>query len=303
MANILKDKVIIVTGAGGGVGEHIAKEAARQGGRVIVNDIGKDEAGNFTAESITQAIIEAGGQALASTANIADWASAESLIHQAVDNWGRLDAIINNAGILRDKIFHKMSEAEWDQSLLVNLKACFNTSRLAAPIFKEQKGGALVHMTSTSGLIGNFGQANYSASKMGLVGLSKSIALDMQRYNVRSNCIAPFAMTPMIMAGLPRKTEDDEKRWRIFERMQPDRIAPLACALISDAGKDISGQIFSVRGNEIFLFSQPRPIRGAHIGTQEGITTQAVIERVFPMFKPSMYPLERSIDIFAWDPV
>ncbi|MEQ8692842.1 MAG: SDR family oxidoreductase, partial [Pseudomonadales bacterium] len=202
-----------------------------------------------------------------------------------------------------DKIFHKMSEDEWDQSLAVNLKGAFNTSRAVAQFFKEQESGAMVHLTSTSGLIGNFGQANYSAGKMGLVGLSKSIALDMSRFKVRSNCVAPFANTPMVMAGVPKETEEDLERWRVIERMKPENIAPIVCALLSDAAADVSGQIFGARANEVYLFSQPRPIRTMHIGDDGGISTEAVIERVLPGFKSSMYPLDRSMNVFTWDPV
>jgi NAD(P)-dependent dehydrogenase (short-subunit alcohol dehydrogenase family) len=303
MSQILEGKVVIVTGSGRGVGEYIAKEAAAQGARVVVNDLGKNEEGQNTAEVVCAQIKEAGGEAIASLDSVAEWSGAEKMIQAAMDNWGRVDGIVNNAGILRDKIFHKMSEEEWDQSFEVNVKGCFNTSRVAAPIFKAQESGSLVHMTSTSGLIGNFGQANYSAGKMGLVGLSKSIALDMQRFGVRSNCIAPFAMTPMVMAGIPRETEEDKARWRVIERMAPEKIAPLACALMSDDAKDVTGQIFGSRANEVYLFSQPRPMRTMHIGDEEGISTQAVIDRVLPAFRTSMYNLDRSMDVFTWDPV
>lgn len=303
MPNLLKDKVIIVTGAGRGVGLCIAEYCAQQGAKVVVNDLARDESGKPTAEYVVQSIEAAGGTALPSTDNIATPAEAEHLINIAIDNWGRIDGLVNNAGILRDKIFHKMSSEEWEQSIQVNLSGCFNTARAAAPFMKEQASGSMVHMTSTSGLVGNFGQANYAASKMGLVGLSKSIALDMQRFNVRSNCIAPFAMTPMVMAGIPRESEEDEARWKIIERMEPEKVAPMVCALLSDDASHITGQIFGARANEVYFFSQPRPIRTAHIGDEEGITAEAIIDRVFPMFKDDFYPLDRSMDVFTWDPV
>lgn len=302
MPNILDGKTIIVTGSGGGIGQQIAEEAARQGANVVVNDIGKDDNGQSMAQLVTERITDAGGIAIPSQDDVSDWSAAKKLIHTAIDNFRHLDGVVNNAGILRDRIFHKLSEQEWDQSISVNLKGCFNTSRIAAPIFKEQKNGAFVHMTSTSGLVGNLGQANYSAGKMGVVGLSRSIAIDMQRYNVRSNCIAPFAMTPMIKAGVPRETEEQKARWKILERQAPEKIAPLVCALLSDEASEISGQIFGARANEVFLFSQPRPIRTAHIGDDGGITTEAVIDRVLPAFKSSMYTLERTTDVFSWEP-
>jgi len=303
MTGVLEEKVVIVTGAGRGVGRCLAEEAARQGARVVVNDVGMDEDGKPTAELVAAEIRDAGGQAMASQHNIADRAAVEDMVKLTVDIWGTVHGLVNNAGILRDRIFHKMSEEEWDQSLLVNLKGSFNTARAVAQLFKQQESGAMVHLTSTSGLVGNFGQANYSAGKMGLVGLSKSIALDMQRFHVRSNCVAPFANTPMVMAGVPRETEEDLERWRVIERMKPENIAPLVCALLSDAAAHISGQIFGARANEVYLFSQPRPIRTMHIGDEGGITTEAVLDRVLPAFTPSMYPLDRSMNVFNWDPV
>lgn len=303
MSEALDGKVVIVTGSGRGVGRCLAEEAARQGARVVVNDVGKDEDCNSTAEVVAQSIRDAGSEAIASQHNIADRASVDEMVKAAVDKWGTVDGLVNNAGILRDKIFHKMSEEEWDQSLLVNLKGCFNTARALAPLFKEQGSGSMVHLTSSSGLIGNFGQANYSAGKMGLVGLSKSIALDMSRFNVRSNCVAPWANTPMVMAGIPRETEEDKERWRVIERMKPENIAPLVCALLSDSAADISGQIFGARANEVFLFSQPRPVRTMHVGNEGGITTEAVIDKVLPGLRTSLFPLDRSMDVITWDPV
>jgi|SRR5579859_7087599 len=307
MAKLLQDKVVVVTGAGGGriargVGECIAMESARLGARVVVNDVGRLESSASTADITVSAIKEQGGEAVASYDSVASWQGAEKLIQCALDNFGRIDGVVNNAGVLRDKIFFKMTEEEWDASISVNLKGCFNVARMAAPHFKEQNAGSIVHMTSTSGLIGNFGQANYCASKLGLVGLSKAIALDMQRYKVRSNCIAPFAMTPMVMSGVPNQTEEDKERWKVIERMKPENVAPFTCALLSDQSADISGQIFGVRANEIYLFSQPRPIRTAHSG-EPGWTAQTVVDRVFPMLRPSFFPMDRSLNVFCWDPV
>lgn len=299
---LLEGKVIVVTGSGSGVGRGIALEAARQGAKVVVNDIGRSDSGALTAEATVAEIRAAGGEACPSSDNIATWDGGHQLVQCALDNFGRIDGVVNNAGVLRDKIFHKMSEEEFDFSISVNLKGCFNVARAAANHFKEQNSGAFVHMTSTSGLVGNFGQANYCAAKLGVVGLSKAIALDMQRFGVTSNCIAPFANTPMVAAGIPKETPEQIARWKVIERMEPNKIAPFTCALLTDAGRQVSGQIFGVRANEIYLFSQPRPIRTAHAGG-DGWTTADVVERVFPMFKPSLYNLDRSMDVFTWDPV
>ena len=200
------------------------------------------------------------------------------MVQAAIDAFGRIDVVVNNAGNLRDSLFHKMTEEEFDSVIGVHLKGAFNVSRAAAPHFKGQASGAYVHMTSTSGLVGNFGQANYSAAKLGIVGLSKSIALDMQRFNVRSNAVAPFAWTRMI-DSIPTNTPEQQKRVEGLKKLVPEKIAPFVTALASDAGAHVTGQIFGVRNNEIYLFSQPRPIRTAH--TSDGWTAETIAERVF----------------------
>ncbi len=208
--------------------------------------------------------------------------------------------IRDNAGNLRDVIFHKMPEDDFDAVIQVHLKGSFNMSRAAAPHFKSEESGSFVHMTSTSGLIGNFGQANYCSAKMGVVGLSKAIALDMERFNVRSNCIAPFAFTRMVNT-IPTDTPEGLARMKVNQRLEAEKIAPFTCALLTDAAKDVTGQIFGVRNNEIYLFSQPRPIRTAHSG--EGWTVQSCLDVAIPMMKPSFYALDKSRDVFSWDPV
>lgn len=155
-------------------------------------------------------------------------------------------------------------------------------------------------MTSTSGLIGNLGQANYSAAKLGIVGLSKSIALDMARFNVRSNCIAPFAWSRLI-GSIPITNDAQRARVEKLKQMTPDKIAPVVVALASDAARDITGQIFAVRSNEVFLMGQNRPLRS--VQESRGWTPASVIEHAFPALRPDFYPLHRSEDIFSWDPV
>lgn len=302
-SGILAGKVVIVTGAGGGVGAEIAKLAAASGAKVLVNDLGGSAAGegadNSPAQRIVDEIIAAGGVAAPSFHSIATWDSAEQIIQDGINAFGRIDAVVNNAGILRDVIFHKMTKDDWDLVRAVNLDGYFYVSRAAAPYFKEQGSGAFVHMTSTSGLIGNMGQANYSAAKLGVAGLSKSIAIDMQKFNVRSNCIAPFAFTRMV-GTIPAKDEANLRRLEVAKRMTPDKIAPLACALISDGAADVSGQIFASRMNETILFSQPRPIRTAQ--TAEGWTPESIVSHALPAMRPNFYPLDISSHVFTWDP-
>jgi NAD(P)-dependent dehydrogenase (short-subunit alcohol dehydrogenase family) len=300
---MMDGKVALVTGAGRGVGRGIALELAKAGAAVVVNDLGVSITGENTegspAEQVVEEIKAMGGRAVANHDSVADWAGACAMVKAGVDNFGRIDAVVNNAGNLRDVYFHKMSPDDFDAVIAVHLKGSFNTSRAAAPFFKEQESGAFVHMTSTSGLIGNFGQANYSAAKLGIVGLSKSIALDMQRFGVRSNAVAPFAWTRMI-DSIPTDTPEQQKRVDGLKKLDANKIAPFVVALCGDGGAKVTGQIFGVRNNEIFLFSQPRPIRTAH--TSDGWTPETVTERVFEQFANDFYPLDRSSDIFTWEP-
>jgi len=240
-----------------------------------------------------------GGEAVASARTVADWDSAHGIIQDALDAYGRIDVVVNNAGILRDTMFHKMTRAEFDSVDDVNLRGVFYVSRAAAPHFKNQQSGCYVHMTSSSGLIGNLGQVNYGSTKLGVAGLSKCIALDMQKFGVTSNAIAPFAWTRMV-ATIP-DTPENKKRLEVNRRLKPERVAPMVVALASDAGRSTTGQIFGVRNNEIYLFSQPRPIRTAH--TADGWTPETIVERVLTAFQPSYFPLDRSNEVFTWDPV
>jgi NAD(P)-dependent dehydrogenase (short-subunit alcohol dehydrogenase family) len=301
---MLDNKVVIVTGAGGGIGRDIALAMAREGAKVVVNDIGASVAGEGKdtgpAQAVAGEIIAAGGQAVANTDSVSEAASAARIVGAALEAFGRLDVVVNNAGILRDRFFHKMSPEEWDAVIKVHLYGSFHVSRAAAPHFKEQQSGCYVHMTSTSGLIGNFGQANYAAAKLGVAALSKSIALDMQKFNVRSNCISPFAWSRMI-GSIPTETPEEQARVDRLKQMTPAKIAPLAVCLASDAAQDVNAQIFAVRNNEIFLMSQPRPVRSVHRG--EGWTPQSVASHALPALKAAFYGLDRSSDVFSWDPV
>ncbi|MEZ5842375.1 MAG: SDR family oxidoreductase [Hyphomicrobiaceae bacterium] len=303
-STLLAGKVAVVTGAGGGIGREIAVAMAAAGAHVVINDIGASLEGAglsaTPAEQTKQIIEQQGGCAAISTDSVADWASAQRIVQTALDAFGRIDIVVNNAGILRDVIFHKMAPEDWRAVIDVHLNGSFYVSRAAAEHFRRQESGAFVHMTSTSGLVGNFGQANYSAAKLGITALSKSIALDMARYNVRSNCIAPFAWSRMT-SSIPADTPEQQARVAKLREMTPDKNAPLAVFLASDKATVVTGQVFATRMNEIFLMSQSRPLRSVH--RAEGWTGDTIAEHGLPALMTSLVPLDRSADVFSWDPV
>jgi len=298
------EKVVLVTGAGGGIGREFALALAREGAKVVVNDLGASLDGqgrdSERAQQVVDEITAAGGQAIANGDSVADWDAAARMVQLAVDTYGRLDCVINNAGILRDRFFFNMSKDDWHQVIDVHLHGTFYVSRAAATHFKAQQSGSYIHMVSTSGLIGNLAQANYSAAKLGMVALSKSIAMDMAKFHVRSNCVSPFAWSRMI-SSIPTDTAEQQARVERLQKMETAKIAPLAVYLASDAATDVSGQVFAVRANEVFLMSQSRPIRSMH--TEQGWTPESIANRAMPALKPSFYKLDRSQDVFDWDPV
>lgn len=300
----LDGKVMLVTGAGGGIGRAIAMEAAKAGASVLVNDIGAALDGQRESSAAAQETVadieQAGGRAVANGDDVTDPAGAQAMVKQATDAFGRLDAVVNNAGILRDCFFHKMTYEDFDAVVKVHLYGTFNVSRAAADVMREQGSGSLIHMTSTSGLIGNLAQANYSAAKLGITALSKSLALDLRRWNIRSNCIAPFAWSRMT-SSIKVDSPEQEERVNRMKEMSPEKIAPLALYLASDDGADTTGQVFAVRNNEIFLMSQPRPVRS--VQRSAGWSLDSVKNHAIPALRSSYLPLDVSADVFCWDPV
>jgi NAD(P)-dependent dehydrogenase (short-subunit alcohol dehydrogenase family) len=298
----LTGRVGIVTGAGRGIGRELALAMAEAGAALAVNDAGVAIDGapgaERPADAVAARIAAAGGAALADRESVASFDAMQALVERTVREFGRLDFVVNNAGIVRDAIFHKMTEADWDDVIAVHLKGTFNLSRAAAGVFRQRQTGAILNMTSTSGLIGNLGQANYAAAKLGIVALTRSIALDLRRFNVRANAIAPFAATRMT-ATIPETSDAERQRADRLRRLAPSFIAPLAVHLVSDAAAAISGQVFAVRGAEISLFSLPRPIATVH---RAGGWDAASLDDQLARLAPQFIPLEVTADVFSSDP-
>lgn len=303
---VLNGKVVIVTGGGNGIGRECALLAAREGAAVLVNDLGgglKGEGAGSAgpAQQVADEIIAAGGRAIANSDSVADYDAVAAMVAQAQRDLGGLHAIINPAGILRDGMFHKMSVEDWRAVIDVHLHGAFNVCRASIEHFREQQDGAYVLFTSTSGLVGNIGQANYAAAKLGVMGLSRIIAMEGAAKNVRSNIIAPFAWTRMI-ASIPVKDEASAARVeRMRTGMRADQVAQLAVALCADGARDTTSQIFAVRGNEVSLFNQPRPSRV--MARLEGWTPESLIEHALPAMKSSYTDLGASASAFPYDPV
>ena len=300
----LSGKVAVVTGAGGGIGRAVAVAMAEAGAAVVVNDVGTSLQGQGASDgpaAQTKALIEAaGGRAATNADSVADWAGAQRIVQTALDHFGRIDIVVNNAGILRDAIFHKMDPQDWRAVIDVHLNGSFNVSRAAAEHFRRQESGAYVHMTSGAGLIGMVGQANYSAAKLGITALSKVIALDMGRYNVRSNCIAPIAWSRMTNS-IPEDTPEKKALVDKLKKMTPEKNAPLAVFLASDAARHVNAQIFAVRLHEIYLMGQSRMLRSIH--RSEGWTADTIAEHAMPALQSSFLSLQSSPQHYSWDPV
>jgi NAD(P)-dependent dehydrogenase (short-subunit alcohol dehydrogenase family) len=295
----LDGKVVLVTGGGNGIGRDCALIAAQEGAKVVVNDLGAglkgdDEGSAGPAEKVAMEIRAAGGEAVHNSDSVTSLKSVEGMVEQAMDTFGGLHAVINPAGILRDVMFHKMSERDWDQVIEVHMRGSFNVARATIELFREQNDGAYMFFTSTSGLFGNIGQANYGAAKMGIAGLSRIIAMEGARNNVRANCLAPVAWTRMTQS-VPIKDEAAAARRKIMaEKIRADQPARFSVAMVAPAASSVSGQIFGASGENIILYSQPRPIETCSKPEGEGWTVDSIIKEAIPKMAPKFFDLNRA---------
>ena len=288
MANLLQDKVAIVTGAGRGVGKGVAHQLAEEGAKVVVVDLGVNVDGTganqSVAEQVANEIKEAGGTAVACAESVATMAGGENIIQTAIDSFGKLDIVVTCAGILRDRMVFNMSEEEWDDVIAVHLKGTFTIVKNACILFRQQRSGRVITFSSTSGLYGNSGQANYGAAKDGIAGFTRVVARDMGRYGVTANSISPSASTRMT-TSVPEEARSLRASRGIMSgssttlRGEPEDIAPFVTWLASDESSHVNGHVFHVTAGLISLLNEPDPIKTIH---KEGRWTLEELAKVFP---------------------
>ena len=263
-------RVAVVTGAGGGLGRSHAMLLASRGAKVVVNDLGGSRdgtgRGSEMADQVVQEIVDAGGEAVANYDGVHTWEGGQAIVQTAIDTWGRCDVVVNNAGILRDVTFAKMEQEQMDLVIKVHLYGGFHVTKAAWPHMREQEYGRVVNTTSGSGLYGNFGQSNYSAAKLGLVGLTRTLALEGAKYNIHANVIAPVAASRMTEDVMPPQ---------LLEVLQPENVSPLVAYLASE-DCDESGRIFSVGGGYI---ARVAIVEGPGATFEEGFTPEDVADR------------------------
>jgi len=284
---LLQGKVAVVTGSGRGIGRAIALGLAQEGAKVVVNDVGCDIDGRGGAEDPAQQVVNEikalGSDAAPNYDSVSDFKGAENIIKTAVDKFGRIDILVNNAGIVRDRSVVKMTEEDFDAVIAVHLKGTFNCGRHALPIMKEQNFGRIINITSSAGLRGNFGQSNYGAAKAGIMGLTLVWAIEMEKYGVTVNAMAPAALTRM-SGTIPGINKDNPP-----PEMDPGLNAPMIAFLASDKAAHVNGQIFGRRGYGFTLFQQLRPV--AMMYKPGGLTASEVAANFDGVFLEHLQPI------------
>jgi NAD(P)-dependent dehydrogenase (short-subunit alcohol dehydrogenase family) len=288
----LTGRAAIVTGAGRGIGRAIAELLAAEGASVVVNDLGGNVDGSGAASAVADEVVAAirarGGTAVASYDSVADFRAAERIVDTAVREFGSIDILVNNAGILRDRMLFNMNEAEWDAVIAVHLKGTFNCTRHAAARMREQRRGRIVSMSSTSGVFGNSGQANYGAAKDGIAGLTRVVARDLGKYGITVNAVCPGASTRMTQtvsdsarAARQKSGIQSPGGQRTFQlqNMGPENVAPWVVYLATDAASHVNGQTFFVMGGMVALLNYPAPVRTMQ---KDGRWTPEEIATLFP---------------------
>ena len=301
---MLDGKVAIVTGSGRGIGRAMAEVMAGYGAKLIVNDPGVAQTGEGgdkgPAEEVVDAIKAAGGEATPNFDSVTSFEGTTNMVNLALSTYGRLDIVVNNAGVLRDRMLHKMSPEDWQAVQDVHLGGHFNMCRAAINVFREQQSGRVINFTSTSGLIGNMGQTNYGAAKLGIVGFTRILAMESQSKNITVNAIAPFAWTRMT-ASIPVTDEASQARVDNIKKMKPEFIANLVVYLCSDKAGEVTGQVFGVRAGEIIIFGFPQPLRAVHHAG--GWSPEEIGEKAMGALSPFFTPPQVTTDLFPYEPM
>jgi len=294
---MLDGRVAICTGSGRGVGAEVAKLMAANGAKVIVNDPGVGGGGGggdqAPADATVAAIRETGGEASANYGSVTSFEDCLHMVQQARDDFGGCHIVFNPAGILRDRMFHKMSPEDWEAVIAVHLTGHFNVCRAAINLFREQEYGRIIMVSSTSGLLGNIGQANYGAAKLGIVGLARVVAMENAAKGICANVIAPSADTRMTRSvPTPKDPQAAKMREERLRRSRADAIAPLCVFLASEQAKYVNGQVFHQRASELTLYGLPRPVRMVH--HQGGWTPELIAEVAMPALSNQFFGIENA---------
>ena len=294
---ILDGRVVICSGSGRGVGAEVAKLMAAEGASVIVNDPGVGGGGEggdqAPAQQVVDAIKSAGGNAAANYGSVASYEDCLGMVTQAREEFGGLHAVFNPAGILRDRMFHKMSPDDWQAVIDVHLTGHFNVCRAGINLFREQGYGRIVMVGSTSGLLGNIGQANYGAAKMGIVALARIVAMENASKGITANVICPSADTRMTRSvPTPKDPDAAALREERLQRSPADAIAPLCTFLASEASGHVNGQVFHQRGGELSVYGLPRPLKTVH--QYGGWTVESLMSNAIPSLENQFSPIEHA---------